>query len=84
MGLGNARGVRYVPTMSTLAEIEAAVDQLPAADQKALLQFIAERVGRSEALEYDPVAAVIGAYHSGTNNTARDDEDILYGHDDKA
>lgn len=70
--------------MSTLAEIEAAADQLPAAEQKALLQFIAERVHRSGALADDPVTAVIGAYHSGTNNTGRDAEDILYGRDEEA
>ena len=70
-----------LPAMSTLAEIEAAVDQLAVAEQKALLQFVAERVGRSETLANDPVAAVIGAYRSGTSNTAKDAEDILYGRD---
>jgi hypothetical protein len=54
---------------------------LPAAEQKALLQFIAERVHRSEALADDPVIAVIGAYHSGHHTTGEDAEDILYGHD---
>ena len=69
--------------MSTLTEIEAAVDQLPVAEQKALLQFIAERVHRSEALADDPVTAIIGAFPSGEpNDTARRDEDILYGHDE--
>ena len=69
--------------MSTLAEIEAAVDQLPVAEQKTLLQFIAERVGRSEALTDDPVADIIGAFPGGEpNDTARRDEDILYGHDE--
>jgi hypothetical protein len=65
--------------MSTLAEIEAAVDKLPAAEQKALLEFIAERLHRSEALAEDPVTALIGAYHSGTHSTGADAEDILYG-----
>ena len=69
--------------MSTLAEIEAAVDKLPAAEQKALLEFIAERVHRSEALAYDPVTEVIGAYSSGKpNDTGRRAEEILYGHDE--
>ena len=71
--------------MSTLAEIEAAADKLPAADQKALLQFIAERVHRSEALLDDPVAAIIGAFPSGKpNDTGRQAEEILYGHDEGA
>ena len=69
--------------MSTLTEIEAAVEQLPAAEQKVLLQFIAERVHRSEALADDPVTAIIGAFPSGEpNDTARRDEDILYTYDE--
>ena len=52
------------------------------AEQKALLRFVAECVHRSETMADDPVAAVIGAYRSGTNNTARDAEDILYGRND--
>ena len=70
--------------MSTLAEIEAAVDKLPAAEQKALLQFIAERVHRSEALADDPVATVIGAYSSGKlNDTGSRAEEMLHGHEDR-
>ncbi len=81
--LGNAQSTRYVFTMSTLAEIEAAVDQLPAVEQKALLQFIAERVQRSEALADDPVNAIIGAFSGGEpNDTGRRAEDILYGHEE--
>lgn len=69
--------------MSTLAEIEAAVDELPTAEQKALLQFIAERVHRFEALTDDPRAAIAGAFPSGKpNDTARRAEEILYGHDE--
>ena len=69
--------------MSTLTEIEAAVDQLPVEEQKALLQFIAERVHRSETLADDPVAAIIGAFPSGEpNDTGRRAEDILYSYDD--
>ena len=69
--------------MSTLAEIEAAVGQLPTAEQKALLRFIAERVHRSEALAEDPVAAIIGAFPSAEpNDTGRRAEEILYGHDE--
>ena len=67
--------------MSTLAEIEAAVDQFAVSEQKAPLQFVAERDGRTETLAADPVAAVIGAYRSGTSNTAKAAEDILYGRD---
>ena len=72
--------------MSTLAEIEAAVAQLPTAEQKALLEFIVERVHRSEALRAadDPVAEWIGAFHSGTNSIGEEAEDILYGRDAKA
>ncbi len=67
--------------MSTLAEIESAVDKLPAAEQKALFQFIAERIHRSVALAHDPVADIIGAFSSGEpNDTGRHAEDILYGH----
>lgn len=71
--------------MSTLAEIQAAADQLPAAEQKALLQFIAERVHRSEALADDPVIGIIGAFSSGKpNDTGRRAEEILYGRDEEA
>ena len=69
--------------MSTLIEIKVAVDQLPVAEQMALLQFITERVGRSEVLEYDPMTEVIGAFPSGKpNDTGRRAEDILYGWDE--
>ena len=79
----DAGGVRYTASMSTLAEIEAAVDQLPVVEQRALFQFIAERINRSEDLVDDPVTAIIGAFPSeGPNDTARHDEDILYGHDE--
>lgn len=70
--------------MSTLAEIEAAVDKLPTAEQKSLLRFIAERVHRSESPAVDPVAALIGTYHSGTASTGEDAEDILYGNSERA
>ena len=69
--------------MSTLAEIEAAVEKLPAAEQKALLRFIAGRVHRLEASADDPVAALIGVYRSGTRSTGEDAENILYRHDGK-
>ena len=71
--------------MSTLAEIEAAIEPLPMDEQKTLLQFIAERVRDREAILNDPVQAIIGAFPSGEpNDTGRRAEDILYGHDEAA
>lgn len=69
------------PAMGTLAEIRAAADQLPVAEQRILFQFIAERINRSEHLADDSVAAVIGAYRNGHQTTGEDAEDIFYGHD---
>jgi hypothetical protein len=45
--LSNAK----INPMSTLAEIEAAVDSLPPAEQKELLDFLAARVKQSPILE---------------------------------
>ena len=70
--------------MSTLAEIEEAVDQLPSAQQEALFAFLAERLGRHR-LAADPVAGIIGAFSSGEpNDTGRRAEEILYGHNEEA
>ena len=56
-----ARGILF-QAMSTLAEIEAAIENLPVDEQRTLLQFVAERVHRSDAVTDDPVQAIIGAY----------------------
>ena len=50
VALGNARRTRYTFTMSTLAEIEAAVDQLPPTQQEKLFAFLAGRLGRGERM----------------------------------
>ena len=72
------RGILF-QAMSTLAEIEAAIENLPVDEQRTLLQFVAERVHRSDAVTDDPVQAIIGAYRSGYTTTGEDAEDILYG-----
>ena len=66
--------------MSTLAEIEEAVDKLPSAQQKALFAFLAQRLEQRDST-VDPVADIIGAFSSGEpNDTGRRAEEILYGH----
>ena len=70
--------------MSTLAEIEEAVDKLPSAQQEALFAFLAERLGRQDSA-FDPVADIIGAFPGGEpNDTGRRAEEILYGHGEPA
>ena len=44
--------------MSTLAEIETAVENLPAAEQKMLLQRLQQRFGAQEASCYDLARAL--------------------------
>ena len=66
-------------SMSTLAEIEAAVEKLSAVEQKALLRLIAERIHSFDASIDDPVTAVIGAFAGEPSDTGRQAEEILYG-----
>lgn len=67
------------PTMSTLAEIEEAVDKLPSTQQEALYVFLAERL-RQDHPAADPVADIIGAFAGGeSSETGRRAEEILYG-----
>jgi hypothetical protein len=68
--------------MSTLAEIEVAVESLPRAEQERLLSFLAERIGRpaeAPVVSEDPFAAVIGAFTGPAEATGRKAEDVLYG-----
>ena len=41
---------RYLPPMSTLAEIESAVKRLPARKKEELLAFLEEQLGRAPAM----------------------------------
>lgn len=66
--------------MSTLQEIEAAVDRLPRALQEDLFAFIAERIGRPLSVgTQDPFDAMIGAFAGPAEATGRNTEQILYG-----
>ena len=68
--------------MSTLAEIEQAVETLPPSEQEALLEFLTYRVGRKSSAEPatdDPFDAMIGAFAGPREATGRRAEDILYG-----
>jgi hypothetical protein len=66
--------------VSTLQEIEAAVENLPRPEQEALLTFLAERVRRPlSAGSEDAFDAVIGAFAGPLEATGRKAEDILYG-----
>ncbi len=68
--------------MSTVAEIEAAVRELPRAQQEELFAFLAERIGRSPtaaACTEDAFAPLIGAYAGPHEATGRKAEEILYG-----
>jgi hypothetical protein len=66
--------------VSTLQEIEAAVENLPRPEQEALLNFLAERVhGPVSAGSKDPFDAVIGAFAGPNAATGREAEEILYG-----
>jgi hypothetical protein len=69
--------------MSTLAEIEAAVENLPRPQQERLFVFLAQRMGRSSApaLPDDAFTNVIGAFAGPHEATGRRAEEILYGKD---
>ena len=67
--------------MSTLTEIEAAVEALPRPQQEELLAFLVEQMGlpKSQKASEDPFAAVIGAFAGPQESTGRNAEKILYG-----
>ena len=67
--------------MSTLAEIEEAIEHLPAPEQEELFVFLAQKVKKPRTAESveDPFAAVIGAFAGVQEATGRKAEDILYG-----
>ena len=65
--------------MSTLAEIEAAVEDLSKPEQEVLYAFLAARLGTAESMADDPVADVIGAFTGAPGATGRQAEEILYG-----
>jgi hypothetical protein len=66
--------------VSTLKEIEAAVEKLPRPEQEALLTFLADRVRRPLSVgPDDSFDAVIGAFAGPVDATGRKAEEILYG-----
>jgi hypothetical protein len=66
--------------MSTLAEIEAAVEMLPRAQQRELLTFLAAKIGRPAPADgEDAFAKMIGAFGGPCEATGRRAEEILYG-----
>jgi hypothetical protein len=68
--------------MSTVAEIEAAVEALSREQQEELFTLLAERIGRpipAPVGEQDPFASMIGAYAGPHEATGRQAEEILYG-----
>ena len=67
--------------MSTLAEIEDAIEHLPAAEKEELLVFLSHRVIRTGAVVpevEDPFAALIGAFAGPLEATGRNAEEVLY------
>ena len=69
--------------MKTLAEIEAAVEALPRAQQEELFAYLAERIRSSlshPADGEDAFARLIGAFAGPHEATGRRAEDVLYGH----
>jgi hypothetical protein len=68
--------------MSTLAEIEAAVETLPGRSSRKLLASLAEKIGssRSARVKYeDAFVRMIGAFAGPSEATGRKAEEILYG-----
>lgn len=67
--------------MSTLAEIEAAVETLGRPQQEKLFLFLAQRIGRSSGpvAPDDAFANLIGAFAGPHEATGRRAEEILYG-----
>jgi hypothetical protein len=64
--------------MSTLAEIEKAMDLLPAEEFEKLQKLVAEKA-RMSALITDPFDAVIGSFEGKREATGRNADEILYG-----
>jgi hypothetical protein len=68
--------------MSTLSEIEAAIEDLPAAQQEELLAYLMRRIKKpanSAAANDDPFAKMIGAFAGPHEATGRHSEELLYG-----
>jgi hypothetical protein len=63
--------------MSTLLEIEEAIEKLPAPQLEELLRYLSGKVGRGTAA--DPFEAVVGAFTGPQEATGRNAEEILYG-----
>jgi hypothetical protein len=67
--------------MSTLAEIEMAVEKLSQAQQRDLLKFLAEKLetsGPAPTQNEDAFAGIIGAFAGQRDATGRKAEEILY------
>ncbi len=66
--------------MSTLAEIEAAVEMLPTSDQKELFGYLVQKLRHPDGRPWDPFDDIIGSI-AGTpgETTSQNDEALLYG-----
>jgi hypothetical protein len=72
--------------MSTLTEIEAAIEHLPEVQQVELLAFLTQRLKKSVSPATtsptdDPFGAMIGAFAGVREATGRKAEELLYGKD---
>ena len=67
--------------MSTLAEIENAIEHLPSQELEELYAFLSRRMKkpRESAAVEDPFAEVVGAFKGPREATGRNAEKILYG-----
>jgi hypothetical protein len=68
--------------MSTVAEIETAIEKLPIPQQEEIFAFLALRSDKRTTATLgneDPFAALIGAYAGPREATGRNAEDVLYG-----
>ena len=66
--------------MSTLSEIETAVEALPRPQQEQLFAFLSEKIrGSVPAASEDKFAQIIGAFAGPRAATGRQTEEILYG-----
>ncbi len=68
--------------MSTLSEIEAAIEHLPVVQQAELLTFLTRRMARPNGTapeNEDPFAAMIGQFAGAREATGRKAEELLYG-----
>ncbi len=65
--------------MSTLAEIEAAIEKLPPPEQEKLFAHLSERLPSLFVLQHDPVKHIAGMLEDEPGYIGRNAEEILYG-----